>query len=94
MQMLASAANLRDGQAIVKSREYKIIKNTRQLFSVRTLLDTPRTVELTPGPLGLIYKCTCSAQLAKPCKHVVAATILAWRRFKRTGLQKKPKNIA
>jgi uncharacterized Zn finger protein len=78
--MISSGANFREGEEIEKAREVVLEKYFLKQVVARTLTDTPRRVELTRGPLGLIYKCTCSAQLAKPCKHVVAATLAAWRR--------------
>jgi uncharacterized Zn finger protein len=80
LQQLATPANYRMGQGIAASGAVELDEFGPLKVTARATSGTPRRIELTSTPEGLEFRCTCSAHIARPCKHVVAVGLTTWEK--------------
>ena len=85
LQQLATPANYRMGQRIAASGAVELDEFGPLKVTARTTSGTPRRIELTSTPEGLEFRCTCSAHIARPCKHVVAVGLTTWEKGTKTS---------
>ena len=80
LSQLATPANYRMGQEIAASGAVELDEFGPLEVTARTTSGTPRRIELTSTSEGLEFRCTCSAHIARPCKHVDAVGLATWEK--------------
>jgi uncharacterized Zn finger protein len=78
LRRLATAANLRLGEAIAQAGGVEIVELGPCVVVARVDNGQRRRVELASSPQGLAWRCTCTKRPDLFCKHCVAAAIVLW----------------
>jgi uncharacterized Zn finger protein len=77
LETLSTPSEFKLGKEIVRNEGVELEEFGPQRVVAHATGGQRRLVELRATAAGLDYTCTCSAQLERPCKHVVAVGLVA-----------------